>query len=163
MPASRLTILATTLATFIAVPFGTVSAHPHVWVTVKETVVYKDGAISGLKQSWTFDEYYTEMAIEGLDKNGDGKYDREELKELAQVNIDGLKEFDYFTYAKAGDKDVKFKPPVDYWLEHTDKGALTLHMTSPLEEPVNAERPSLHSPSSTRASTSPSILPRKIR
>ena len=42
------------------------------------------------------------MAIEGLDKNGDGKYDRQELSELAQVNIDGLKEFNYFTVAKLG-------------------------------------------------------------
>lgn len=136
--ASSLTAMATALLALVALPMGTASAHPHVWVTVKETVLYKDGAIAGLQQAWTFDEYYTEMAIEGLDKNGDGKYDREELKELAQVNIDGLKEFSYFTFAKAGDKDVKFKPPVDYWLEYNDK-ILTLHMTSPLEEPVHAE------------------------
>ncbi|MCK9912785.1 DUF1007 family protein, partial [Microbacteriaceae bacterium K1510] len=75
------------------------------------------------------------------DKNGDGKYDREELKELAQVNIDGLKEFDYFTYAKLGPTALKFKPPVDYWLDYTDKGILTLHFTLPLEQPVSADAP----------------------
>ena len=138
MRASSLMTMTTALFALVVLPMGAARAHPHVWVTVKEEVIYEDGAITGLRQSWTFDEYYTEMAIEGLDKNGDGKYDREELKELAQVNIDGLKEFDYFTYAKAGDKDLKFKPPVDYWLEHSDKGILTLHMTSPLQEPVRA-------------------------
>lgn len=138
MRASSLTKSASALIALIAFPFAPASAHPHVWVTVKETVLYKDGAITGLRQSWTFDEYYTEMAIEGLDKNGDGKYDRQELQELAQVNVDGLKEFDYFTYAKAGDMDVKFKPPVDYWLEYKDK-ILTLHMTSPLQQPVRAD------------------------
>ncbi len=114
-------------------------AHPHVWVTMKETVLYDKGAITGLQQAWTFDEIYTQTAIEGLDKNGDGKYDREELKELAQVNIDGLKEFAYFTVAKLGDKALTFKPPVDYWLDYTDKGILTLFFTLPLEAPVPAD------------------------
>ena len=43
---------------------------------------------------------------------------RQELSELAQINLDGLKEFNYFTVAKLGDADLKFKPPVDYWLAH---------------------------------------------
>ena len=102
-------------------------------------MLYANGAITGLQEAWTFDEFYTAQAIEGLDKNGDGKYDREELAELAQVNIDGLKEFDYFTYAKLGGADRKFKPPENYWLEHTDKGILTLHFTLPLEQPVPAD------------------------
>jgi ABC-type uncharacterized transport system substrate-binding protein len=114
-------------------------AHPHVWVTMKETVLYDKQSITGLQQAWTFDEIYTQQAIEGLDKNGDGKYDREELKELAQVNIDGLKEFQYFTFAELGDKQLKFNPPVDYWLEYTEKGILTLHFTLPLEQPVPAD------------------------
>ena len=116
-------------------------AHPHVWVTVKATVLYENGKITGLRQAWTFDEMYTQMAIEGLDTNKDGKYDRDELKELAQVNIDGLKEFDYFTYAKLAGTDLKFNPPVDYWLEHSDKGDLTLHLTLPLQKPVPADSP----------------------
>jgi ABC-type uncharacterized transport system substrate-binding protein len=116
------------------------SAHPHVWVTVKATVLYDNGTITGLQQDWTFDEMYTQMAIEGLDKNHDGVYDRQELAELAQVNIDGLKEFEYFTYAKSGKDNLKFKPPVDYWLEHTKEGILTLHLTLPLETPIKAGR-----------------------
>lgn len=130
--------LALTLVALCALPGG-VQAHPHVWVTMKETVLYDGGAITGLQQAWTFDEMYTQTAIEGLDKNGDGKYDREELQELAQVNIDGLKEFDYFTFAKLGDTPLKFKPPVDYWLEYSDKGILTLYFTLPLEAPVPAD------------------------
>ena len=120
---------------------GTAQAHPHVWVTMKETVLYDKGTITGLQQAWTFDELYTQQAIEGLDKNGDGKYDRDELKELAQVNIDGLKEFSYFTFAKLGDTELKFKPPIDYWLDYSDKGILTLHFTLPLEQPVSAAVP----------------------
>lgn len=114
-------------------------AHPHVWVTASATVLYAHNAITGLQQAWTFDEFYTQQAIEGLDKNGDGKYDRQELQELAQVNIDGLKEFAYFTNAKLGADDLRFKPPVDYWLEYTDQKILTLHFTLPLDKPVPAD------------------------
>ena len=109
------------------------------WVTASATVLYDHNTITGLQQAWTFDEFYTQQAIEGLDKNGDGKYDRQELSELAQVNMDGLKEFNYFTVAKLGDADLKFKPPVDYWLEYNDQKILTLHFTLPLEKPVPAE------------------------
>ena len=49
-------------------------AHPHVWVTASATVLYDHNTITGLQQAWTFDEFYTQQAIEGLDKNGDGKY-----------------------------------------------------------------------------------------
>ncbi|KWT70615.1 ABC-type uncharacterized transport system, periplasmic component [Hyphomicrobium sulfonivorans] len=137
MPAIVATVLAVTTAMFGT--WDRAAAHPHVWVTMKETVLYENGAIAGLQQAWTFDELYTETAIEGLDKNGDGKYSREELQELAQVNIDGLKEFDYFISAKLGDANLTFKPPTDYWLEHTDDGILTLFFTLPLEKPVPAD------------------------
>ena len=113
-------------------------AHPHVWVTSRTTVLFKDGAITGVQHDWTFDEMYALMAIEGLDKNNDGIYDKEELKPLAQVNIDGLKDFDYFTSARAGKTVLKFTAPVDYWLDYTNK-VLTLHFTLPLAEPIPAK------------------------
>ena len=138
MPASRRIVAAFAVAAVLALQPGGADAHPHVWVTVEATVPYENGTITGLQEAWTFDEFYTQQAIEGLDANRDGKYDRQELAELAKVNIDGLKEFNYFTYAKLGAGDLKFKPPVDYWLEHTDKGILKLHFTLPLEQPVQA-------------------------
>jgi ABC-type uncharacterized transport system substrate-binding protein len=111
------------------------SAHPHVWITVETTVLYDSGAFTGLQHKWTFDEFYTAMAIEGLDKNHDGVYDREELAELAKVNIEGLKEFGYFTYVALGGQEVKLANPRDYWLEHKE-GTLSLHFTLPFGQPI---------------------------
>ncbi len=113
-------------------------AHPHVWVTYETTVVYDKGAISGLEHVWTFDDMYTAMAVQGLDKNNDGTYDREELAELAKVNMDGLKDFDYFTYAQLGTTALKFAGPAEPWLEHVN-GILRLHFKMPLATPVLAE------------------------
>ena len=117
---------------------GRAMAHPHVWVTYESTVVYDKGAVTAFDHIWTFDDMYTQMAIEGLDKNKDGKYTREELAELADVNIQGLKDFDYFTYAKLGETALKIAGPKDAWLEYTN-GMLRLHFRVELEQPVLAE------------------------
>jgi ABC-type uncharacterized transport system substrate-binding protein len=113
-------------------------AHPHVWVTVETTLLYERGAFTGLRHKWTFDEFYTAMAIEGLDRNKDGKYDREELAELAKVNIESLKDFAYFTFPALAGQALKTGEPRDYWLEHTDS-ILSLHFTLPFASPVLPE------------------------
>lgn len=98
-----------------------VEAHPHIWVNVRTTVLYENGAIVGLRHAWTFDEYYTAMAIDGLDTNKDGVYSREELAELAKINVEALKEFGYFTFPKLKGHDIAVGVPKDYYLEHTDR------------------------------------------
>ena len=123
-------------AGFLAALTSSVSAHPHVWITVETTVLYDKGEFTGLQHKWTFDEFYTAMAIEGLDKNKDGVYDREELSELAKVNMDGLKEFGYFTYPVLSGQEVKLQEPTDYWLEHKDN-ALSLHFTILFAQPIS--------------------------
>jgi ABC-type uncharacterized transport system substrate-binding protein len=114
------------------------TAHPHVWVAVETTVVYDKGAISGFRHRWSFDELYTTMAIQGLDANGDGAYDKAELAELAKVNMDGLKEFDYFTQARLGGQPLKLAQPKESWLEYKD-GVLSLNFVLPLDQPVLAD------------------------
>ena len=101
-PAAAALVLAGATAAF---------AHPHVWVTYETTVVYDKGTITGLDHVWAFDDMYTAMAIEGLDKNKDGTYDREELAELAKVNLEGLKDFDYFTFGKLGSEAFEVHAP----------------------------------------------------
>lgn len=108
------------IAVAAIVPVRPAQAHPHVWVSVETTVVFDKGAIVGLRHKWTFDELYTAMAIEGLDKNNDGVYSREELAELAKVNVESLKEFDYFTVVRLAGQALKIATPTQFWLEHAD-------------------------------------------
>jgi ABC-type uncharacterized transport system substrate-binding protein len=115
------------------------AAHPHVWATVRSEIVFgSDHKITGIRHAWTFDEFYTAMAVQGLDTNGDGVYSRDELQPLAQVNVESLKEFDYFTFVRLGksDKPLPLKEPVDYWVDYDDN-LLTLHFTLPLETPLD--------------------------
>jgi len=116
-------------------------AHPHVWATVRSEILLDDNhQITGIRHAWTFDEFYSAMAVQGLDKNGDGVYSAEELKPLAEVNVNSLKDFDYFTFVHIGDGDnLRLKPPENYSLDY-DKGLLTLHFTLPLEKPVDTHK-----------------------
>lgn len=114
---------------------GPAVAHPHVWVNVRDVIIFDNGIATGVEHEWTFDEMYTVMAIEGLDTNKDGIFDRAELQPLAQTNIDGLKEFENFTYASQGTKKLAFGAPRDYWLEYNNK-ILKLHFFLPFAEPL---------------------------
>ena len=113
-------------------------AHPHVWVTVESTaLVGADAVVAGIRHKWTFDELYSSFAIQGLDKKGGNNPTSEELKELAQLNVESLKEFGYFTYPQANGEKLGWKAPIDYYLEVND-GLLSLFFTLPLEKPVPA-------------------------
>jgi ABC-type uncharacterized transport system substrate-binding protein len=123
--------LAATLSLFAATA---AMAHPHVWVTLKSDLVLgPDGAVVAVKHAWTFDEMFSAFATQGLDKNNDGKLSREELADLAEVNVTSLEEFNYFSVAKSSGKDVGFDKPKDYWLDADKDNVLTLNFTLPLK------------------------------
>ncbi len=79
-----------------------------------------------------------DLATQGLESKEKGKFTREELAPLAKVNVESLKEYDYFTVANANGKKADLKEPVDYWLEYTDN-VLILHFTLPFATPVKAQ------------------------
>jgi ABC-type uncharacterized transport system substrate-binding protein len=115
-------------------------AHPHVWITATSEVLYAaDGSITGVRHAWTFDDMFSTYALQGIETKTKGVYSREQLAPLAQTNVESLKEFDFFTFAKADGKKEKFQEPVDYFLEYKDS-ALTLHFTLPLKAPVKSKQ-----------------------
>jgi ABC-type uncharacterized transport system substrate-binding protein len=115
-------------------------AHPHVWVTMNSELVYApDGSVTGVRHAWAFDDMFSAFATQGIETKQKGVFTREELAPLAQVNVDSLKDFDYFTYARANGKKSEFNGPTDYWLEYK-KDVLILHFTLPFKSPVKAQR-----------------------
>ncbi|WP_163616783.1 DUF1007 family protein, partial [Klebsiella pneumoniae] len=63
-----------------------------------------DGAITGIRHTWKFDDMFSAYALQDIKNKDKGVYTREELAPLAQINVDSLKEFGFFTFAKAGGK-----------------------------------------------------------
>jgi len=122
---------------------GHARAHPHVWVTINEELLYApDGTVTGVRHIWTFDDMFSAFATQGIEGKTKGTWTRQELEPLAKVNVESLKEYAYFTYAKVDGKRQKdaFLEPTDYFLEYDPKETvLTLHFTLPFKTPVKAK------------------------
>src|ERR1700691_5030570 len=100
---------------------GRAQAHPHVWVTMTEELLYApDGSVTGVRHAWTFDDMFSAFATQGLDGKTKGEFTREELAPLAKVNVESLKDYAYFTYAKVNGKRQRdaFVEPTDYFLDY---------------------------------------------
>lgn len=123
------------LAMFAAA--GGASAHPHVFVVAREEVSFDpQGRVASVGHAWLFDEGFSAFAVQGLDADRDGTYSLEELAPLAQVNVESLKEYGYFTFVEVDGKQVATGDPTRYWLRYED-GRLVLFFDTPLKEPVD--------------------------
>jgi len=113
-------------------------AHPHVWVDTRAEVVFDaQDRVSAVRHAWTFDDAFSVYVIQGLDENEDGIYTREELSSLAQINVESLADFEFFTFMGVEEAEVDFDAPVDYWLDYdASKSRLTLNFTLPLKQPA---------------------------
>ena len=119
---------------------GAAQAHPHVWVTAASELIFAaDGSVTGVRHAWTFDDMFSTYALQGITTRKKGVYTREELAPLAQTNMESLKEFAFFTFARVDNKKQKFADPIDYYLEYKD-AALVLHFTLPFKTPIKIKQ-----------------------
>jgi ABC-type uncharacterized transport system substrate-binding protein len=84
---------------------------------------------------------FSAFATQGIEAKKKGEFTREELAPLAEVNVNSIKEYDFFTHATANGTRVEFKePPAGYYLDfHPKDTVLTLHFTLPLKTPIKAK------------------------
>jgi len=134
----RLFGLLCSVSTILGLAVASAHAHPHVWVKFTTELVYaSDGTVTGVRHAWTFDGMYSTFTTQGVKGKQKGAFTRDELAPVAEETITSLKDFDYFTFAKADGKTAKFNEPVDHWLEFNNE-MLTLHFFLPLSTPVKA-------------------------
>jgi ABC-type uncharacterized transport system substrate-binding protein len=113
------------------------AAHPHVWIEMRSDVVFDDkGQITAMNLMWTFDDGYAQMAIDGLDTNGDGVYSPSELEPLTKENIASLKDYEFFTVMRFNGQKQALGEVTEFGqIWSNDK--LQLHMRVPLKTPVD--------------------------
>jgi ABC-type uncharacterized transport system substrate-binding protein len=116
------------------------SAHPHMWIDMHSYVVFDQrGLITGIDLEWTFDDGYAQMALDGLDTDGDGVYSQAELAGLTQENIKSLKDYSYFTVPRVNGDVVPVGDVTEYGQIYSN-GKLTLHFEVPLAKPVDPRK-----------------------
>jgi ABC-type uncharacterized transport system substrate-binding protein len=139
------------------------AAHPHVWITMRSDVVFNDvREISAIGVEWTFDDGYTEVALDGLDTNGDGVYSQTELVPLTEQNMASLKDYNYFVAPRVDGKIVPIKDPVESGQIYSN-GKLALHFQVPLAAPVDPRKSQFLSRSMTPSSSSPWTMSERTR
>jgi nickel/cobalt exporter len=111
-------------------------AHPHIFIDAKAAITFNDaGQIVSIHNSWVFDQAYSAWSIQGLDTNNDGKLSRAELQPLATDNMDGLADYEYYTFAGEGkDPNLKFSHGSNATLDYDGKQT-TLNFDVSLAEP----------------------------
>jgi len=94
---------------------------------------------TGIDLEWTFDDGYAQMALDGLDTDGDGVYSQAELDPLTKENIESLKDYNYFTVPRVNGEVVPIGAVTDYGQIYSNN-KLTLHFQVPLETPVDPHK-----------------------
>jgi ABC-type nickel/cobalt efflux system permease component RcnA/ABC-type uncharacterized transport system substrate-binding protein len=116
-------------------------AHPHIFIDATAAITFNDaGQVVSIHNTWVFDEAYSAWSIQGLDTNNDGKVTREELQPLADDNMNGLADYEYYTFAGEGnDPNLKFShgsnPTIDY-----DGHRTTLNFDVALAQPYTIRK-----------------------
>jgi ABC-type uncharacterized transport system substrate-binding protein len=88
-------------------------AHPHAWIDVNVEVVFdREGRVAGLKETWLFDDFYTEYAMQGRGRPG-AMPDQELLTAVMHENMTNLADYTYFTRAEVKKAAIAFGPPTD--------------------------------------------------
>jgi ABC-type uncharacterized transport system substrate-binding protein len=112
-------------------------AHPHLFATMQTALMMTpDNKIKGMRIRWNFDDTYTKFSLEGLDANGNGTYEPEEIQPLTDENIKNLLESSYFTYAKQSGVEIP-QVPVTVYGQAMENEKLTLWFELPFATPVD--------------------------
>ncbi len=112
-------------------------AHPHLFATMQTALLMTpESKIRALRIRWNFDEVYTQFSLEGLDANGNGTYEPEEIQPLTDENIKNLLESKYFTVAKQAGAEIPLSPVTVYGQE-MENAKLTLWFELPFAAPVD--------------------------
>lgn len=112
-------------------------AHPHLFATMQTALMMTpDSKIKGLRIRWNFDEMYTQFSLEGLDTNGNGTYEPEEIQPLTDENIKNLLESKYFTFARQSGVEI-LQSPVTVYGQAMENAKLTLWFELPFATPVD--------------------------
>lgn len=115
-------------------------AHPHMWVEGKVQLLFDaQGKVTGVTQTWLFDEMFSSYAKQGLPTDADNRPPQAELDKIGKSWIEALADpmSHYFTRITHGNREVPTGPAqrvrVDW---HSDTQQMSLQFELPLLTPL---------------------------
>ena len=112
------------------------SAHPHVFIDSRVTFVISHGKIVGFRESWQFDQVFSDQLLQQFDEDQDGKLSPAESEKVAAGTLPNLARFRYFTYVWIDGKDLGRLEPSDFHASATNR-RVTFDFIVKLPRPVD--------------------------
>lgn len=112
-------------------------AHPHEFVDMKIRPQFSDGTkVIGIRYIWLFDEFFSAMAVQPADTDGDGVLEPEGLNKILDEILVNITPIDYFTKF---DKDAQVPKigkakPISARME---KRQFRIEFFAPFEKPID--------------------------
>ena len=118
-------------------PAKSALAHPHAWIDLRIAVLFDArGHVTGLRQTWLFDEFYTAFALEGLARDPRGAPSADDVQAIVAENMKNLEDYGYFTSVTQGEAEVGLDAIRDVSANYRD-GRLDMTFTYAFAKPVS--------------------------
>ena len=115
--------------------FGTVYAHPHMFIDTKLEVRLSGDCLDGLEITWYFDPMFTASIVNDWDSNGNGSFSPSEVDLIFENAFSNLADFDYFTYISSGSTTLSPSAVEDFTV-FMDGQTLVYRFYVPFDMPV---------------------------
>ncbi|UOD50339.1 DUF1007 family protein [Orrella daihaiensis] len=127
------------IAMLLALPIRAL-AHPHMWVEGKVQLMFDaQGAVTGVTQTWLFDEMFSSYAKQGLPVGSDNRPPQSELDKIGKSWIEALADpmSHYFTRIMHGNREVPTGPAQRVRVDWDSKAQqMSLQFELPLLTPL---------------------------
>ncbi|HET6469435.1 MAG TPA: DUF1007 family protein [Geminicoccaceae bacterium] len=115
---------------------GAAAAHPHIWIDAKPTLRLEGNLLQAIGMRWEFDELFSDFLLSEFDRDGDGAFDAEETRAVAEEAFAALAEFSWLTHLRVDGAPVAL--PGFQGLEvTTSNGLVTYAFELPLPAAVD--------------------------
>lgn len=126
-------------ALFLAVLPVPLAAHPHVFVEATVEIVAEAGAVTGIRLTWVYDDFFSFVLTSelGLDPDGDMVLQPDELQALSDFVLDWPADFGGDLHVTSAAGQAALAAPVEAQVSYADGRVTEVHLR-PLAEPVPA-------------------------
>ena len=101
-------------------------------ILARTTFEFQEDKIEGAWLEWEFDAYFSADIIMGFDLDQDGMFNKAETLEVYNNAFISLKDFNYFTFIRVGDKRISPDSIRDFSLYITDENMIVYKFFIPL-------------------------------
>lgn len=108
-------------------------SHPHMQILNRTSFEFNEDKIKGVWLEWEFDAYFSADIIMTYDINEDGIFDDKETIDVYNNAFISLKDFNYFTYIRTGDKRISPEEVKDFSVFTDDEKNLVYKFYVPLD------------------------------